>query len=92
VSVCYYPCPYVYCGDPERDVPTNIVRTNSVRSSLGMVQRRCTTWFYHGRISGLLMDRFDIHIEVPRVDYEKLTSDRLVPQAAQRADPAARGL
>jgi len=35
------------------------------------------------------MDRFDIHIEVPRVDYEKLTSDRLVPQAAQRADPDA---
>jgi hypothetical protein len=23
------------------------------------------------------MDRFDIHIEVPRVDYEKLSSDRL---------------
>jgi hypothetical protein len=22
-----------------------------------MVQRRCTTWFYHGRISGPLMDR-----------------------------------
>ena len=51
-----------------------------------MVQR------YQKRISGPLMDRFDIHIEVPRVDYEKLTSDRLVPQAAQRADPAARGL
>jgi len=55
-----------------------------------MVQRRCATWFYHGRISGPLIDRFDIHIEVPRVDYEKLTSDRLVPQAAQRADPGAR--
>jgi predicted ATPase with chaperone activity len=39
--------------------------------SLGMVQR------YQKRISGPLMDRFDIHIEVPRVDYEKLTSDRL---------------
>ena len=37
------------------------------------------------------MDRFDIHIEVPRVDYEKLTSERLVPQAAQRADPDAGG-
>jgi len=36
-----------------------------------MVQR------YQKRISGPLMDRFDIHIEVPRVDYEKLTSDRL---------------
>jgi predicted ATPase with chaperone activity len=29
------------------------------------------------RISGALMDRFDIHIEVPRADHEKRTSDRL---------------
>ena len=28
-------------------------------------------------ISGLLVDRIDIHIEVPRVDYEKLSGDRL---------------
>jgi predicted ATPase with chaperone activity len=29
------------------------------------------------RISGPLLDRIDIHIEVPRVDYEKLSGDRL---------------
>ena len=29
------------------------------------------------RISGPMLDRIDIHIEVPRVDYEKLSSDRL---------------
>ncbi len=32
---------------------------------------------YQKRISGLLLDRIDIHIEVPRVDYEKLSGDRL---------------
>jgi magnesium chelatase family protein len=32
---------------------------------------------YQKRISGPLLDRFDIHIEVPRVNYEKLTADRL---------------
>ena len=32
---------------------------------------------YQKRVSGPLLDRFDIHIEVPRVDYDKLTSDRL---------------
>jgi magnesium chelatase family protein len=32
---------------------------------------------YQKRISGPLLDRIDIHIEVPRVDVEKLTADRL---------------
>jgi magnesium chelatase family protein len=55
------PCPCGYYGDPERECSC----------SLGMVQR------YQKRISGPLIDRFDIHIQVPRVDYDKLTSDRL---------------
>ena len=32
---------------------------------------------YQKRLSGPLLDRIDIHIEVPRVDYAKLSSDRL---------------
>ena len=31
---------------------------------------------YQKRISGPLLDRIDIHIEVPRVDYEKLANKR----------------
>jgi magnesium chelatase family protein len=32
---------------------------------------------YQKRISGPILDRIDIHIEVPRVDYEKLSVDRV---------------
>jgi magnesium chelatase family protein len=31
---------------------------------------------YQKQISDPLLDRIDIHIEVPRVDYEKLSGDR----------------
>jgi len=37
---------------------------------------------YQKRISGPLLDRIDIHIEIPRVDYEKLSSDRLGESSA----------
>ena len=32
---------------------------------------------YQKRISGPLLDRIDIHMDVPRVEYEKLSDDRL---------------
>lgn len=32
---------------------------------------------YQKRISGPILDCVDIHIEVPRVDYEKLSGDRM---------------
>lgn len=32
---------------------------------------------YQKRISGPLLDRIDIHVEVPRVEYEKLSETRL---------------
>ena len=31
---------------------------------------------YQQKISGPLLDRIDIHVEVPRVDYEKLADNR----------------
>jgi magnesium chelatase family protein len=41
---------------------------------------------YQKRLSGPLLDRIDIHIEVPRVDYEKLASGRMgEPSAVIRA-------
>ena len=40
---------------------------------------------YQKRISGPLLDRIDIHVEVPRVDFEKLAGDRVgEPSAAIR--------
>jgi len=42
--------------------------------------------------SGPLLDRFDIHVEVPRVDYDKLTDERLgeVSAAVRERVEAAR--
>jgi magnesium chelatase family protein len=54
------PCPCGYFGDPERDCTC----------SLSTVTR------YQRRISGPLLDRIDIHVEVPRVEFEKLADDR----------------
>ncbi|HET91625.1 MAG TPA: ATP-binding protein [Chloroflexi bacterium] len=55
------PCPCGYYGDPVRECTC----------SMQTISR------YQKRISGPLLDRIDIHIEVPRVDYDKLTADRL---------------
>ena len=50
--------------------------------NFGNAQKACTcapavVTKYQKRISGPIIDRIDIHIEVPSVDYEKLSSDRL---------------
>jgi magnesium chelatase family protein len=45
---------------------------------------------YQKRISGPLLDRVDIHVDVPRVNYEKLSGERLgEPSCAIRARVAA---
>jgi len=38
---------------------------------------------YQKRISGPLLDRIDIHVEVPRVEYDKLSSERLGEPSAR---------
>jgi magnesium chelatase family protein len=52
------PCPCGYYGDP----------TRACSCSNSMITR------YQKRISGPLMDRIDLHVDVPRVEYEKLAS------------------
>jgi magnesium chelatase family protein len=54
------PCPCGFYGDPSREC----------RCQASAIQR------YQKRISGPLLDRIDIHIEVPRVEYEKLADKR----------------
>jgi len=41
---------------------------------------------YQKRISGPLLDRIDIHVEVPRVEYEKLSDDRLASRRRRSVD------
>jgi len=55
------PCPCGYYGDPFR----------RCTCPAGLVSR------YQRRISGPFIDRVDIFIEVPHIDYEKLADDRL---------------
>jgi magnesium chelatase family protein len=59
------PCPCGYFGDPIREC-----------KCAGQTISR-----YQKRISGPLLDRIDIHVEVPRIDYEKL-SDRRAGEAS----------
>ncbi|MEJ7655266.1 MAG: ATP-binding protein [Chloroflexia bacterium] len=52
------PCPCGYRGDP----------TKECRCSSSAIDR------YQKRLSGPLLDRIDIHVEAPRVEYEKLSA------------------
>ena len=61
------PCPCGYYGDPVKEC----------RCSSSEISR------YQKRISGPLLDRIDIFIEVPRVEYEKLTDDTLGENSAK---------
>ena len=54
------PCPCGFYGDPVKECTC----------SMNFITR------YQKRLSGPLLDRIDIHLDVPRVEYEKLTSER----------------
>ena len=54
------PCPCGYYGDPVKECTC----------SMSTISR------YQRRISGPLLDRIDIFVQVPRIEYEKLTDER----------------
>ncbi len=60
------PCPCGYASDPVRECTC----------SSGAIAK------YQRRLSGPLLDRIDIHVEVPRVDYEKLADRRDAERSA----------
>lgn len=53
------PCPCGYYGDPQ----------HACNCTPNQIQR------YQSRISGPILDRIDIHVDVPRVDFDKLLAD-----------------
>ena len=61
-NCCLHGCPCGFYGDPIKECSC----------SASAIAR------YQKRISGPLLDRIDIHLEVPRVDYEKLADKRNV--------------
>jgi len=61
------PCPCGYYGDPVKECTC----------SSSVITR------YQKRISGPLLDRIDIHIQVPQVEYDKLSGDRQGESSAE---------
>ena len=60
------PCPCGFYGDSKRQC----------RCSVRQIEN------YRQRISGPLLDRIDIHVEVPLVDFKELTSDALTGESS----------
>jgi magnesium chelatase family protein len=68
------PCPCGFLGHPKRECSCSFLQ----------VQR------YRSKISGPLMDRIDIHLEVPSVPYKDLSSIREGATSAEIAERVAR--
>src|SRR5215213_8504426 len=60
------PCPCGYSGDATRACTCQQVAVDR----------------YQKRLSGPLLDRIDLHVEVPRVEYEKLAADTIAESSA----------
>lgn len=60
------PCPCGYATDPEKQCLCSPIAISK----------------YQKKISGPLLDRIDLHIEVPRVKFEKLSSEALAESSA----------
>ncbi|HZL89219.1 MAG TPA: YifB family Mg chelatase-like AAA ATPase [Pirellulaceae bacterium] len=65
--VALNPCPCGYRGDPRRDC----------HCTTPQIER------YMAKISGPLLDRIDLHIEVPAVPYKELSADRAGTSSTQ---------
>jgi magnesium chelatase family protein len=63
------PCPCGYSGDPKHHCSCSPSQTAN----------------YQKKVSGPLLDRIDLHVEVPAVDIEKLSSAPSEPSSAVRA-------
>ncbi|MCG3208141.1 MAG: Competence protein ComM [Anaerolineae bacterium] len=72
------PCPCGFATDPEKECTCSVSMVKS----------------YQKKISGPLLDRIDIHVEVPRVPFEKLSSQRTgePSEAVRQRVEAARAL
>ncbi|MFH1947052.1 MAG: YifB family Mg chelatase-like AAA ATPase [Candidatus Magasanikbacteria bacterium] len=55
------PCPCGYSSDPDRTCSCSPMQVSN----------------YQKKVSGPLLDRIDLHVEVPRVKFEKLSKDEL---------------
>jgi magnesium chelatase family protein len=60
LTVAFNPCPCGYFGDPQKACHCNTTKIEN----------------YIGKISGPLLDRIDIHIELPRVKYKDLAETK----------------
>lgn len=61
------PCPCGHLGDPDKQCIC----------SPGNINR------YKKKVSGPLLDRIDMHLEVPRVEFDKLTSEKVAESSAE---------